>query len=129
MPDEIFTDGLNSLKLAKLLVNCLKSIENQVKEIFTIYEDAKKSHIKGTESLEFMLAKFDNLEKEIKKKDEKINQLEKTIENLVKIQNSLLSDIDNLEQYSRQNCLVLHSVKESNEENTNEILIKTWKMI
>ena len=100
MPDEIFTDDLNSLKLAKLLVNCLKSIENQVKEIFTIYEDAKKSHIKGTESLEFMLAKFDNLEKEIKKKDEKINQLEKTIENLVKIQNSLLSDIDNLEQHS-----------------------------
>ena len=116
--------------MAKLLVNCLKSIENQVKEIFSIYEDAKKSHIKGIESLEFMLAKSDNLEKEIKKKDEKINQLEKTIENLVKIQNSLLSDIDNLEQCSRQNCLVLHSVKESNEENTNEILIKTsWKMI
>ena len=33
-----------------------------------------------------MSAKFDDLEKEIKKKDEKINQLEKTIENLVEKQ-------------------------------------------
>ena len=37
-------------------------------------------------SLEFMPSKFDDLEKEIKKKDEKINQLEKTIENLVEKQ-------------------------------------------
>ena len=30
-----------------------------------------------------MTAKFNDLEKEIKKKDEKINQLEQTVENLV----------------------------------------------
>ena len=43
-----------------------------------------KEFLKVTESLEFMSAKFDDLEKEIKKKDEKINYLEKkTIENLV----------------------------------------------
>ena len=29
LPDEVFSDGLNSLELPKLLVNCLKSIENQ----------------------------------------------------------------------------------------------------
>ena len=76
-----------------------------------------------------MSAKFDSLEKEINKKDEKINQkkpLEKTTENLVEKQKSLLSDIDNLEQYSQQNCLVLHGVNKSNNENTNEILIKTF---
>ena len=123
LTDEVFSDGLNSLELAKLLVNCLKSIENQVKELFTFHEEAKESQIKVTESLEFMSEKFDDLEKEIKKKDEKINQLEKTIENFVEIQKSLLSDIDDLEQYSRRNCLVLHGVNESNDENTNEILI------
>ena len=76
-----------------------------------------------------MSAKFDSLEKEINKKDEKINQkkpLENTTENLVEKQKSLLSDIDNLEQYSQQNCLVLHGVNKSNNENTNEILIKTF---
>ena len=29
LPDEVFSDGLNSPELPKLLVNCLKSIENQ----------------------------------------------------------------------------------------------------
>ena len=72
-----------------------------------------------------MSAKFDDLEKEIKKKDEKINQLEKTIENLAEKQ-KLSSEIDDLEQYSRRNCLVLHGVNESNNENTNEIIIKTF---
>ena len=76
LPDEVFSDGLNSPELAKLLINCLKGIENQVKELFTFHEEAKESQIKFTESLEFMSAKFDDLEKEIKKKDEKINQLE-----------------------------------------------------
>ena len=60
------------------------------------------------------------------KKDEKITQLEKTIENLVEKQKSLSSEIDDLEQYSRRNCLVLHGVNESNDENTNEIIIKTF---
>ena len=73
-----------------------------------------------------MSAKFGDLEKKIKKKDKKINQLEKTIENLAEKQKSLSSEIDDLEQYSRRNCLVLHGVNESNDENTNEIIIKTF---
>ena len=132
LPDKVFLDGLNSLELAKLLTNCLKSIENQVKELFTFHEEAKKSQIKATESIEFMSAKFDDLEIEIKKKDEKINQLEKTIENLVEKQKSLSSKIDDLEQYSRRKCLFLHGVNESSDENTIieiiiiEIIIKTF---
>ena len=122
LPDKVFSDGLNSPELAKLLVNCLKSIENQVKELFTFHEEAKESQIKVSESLEFMSAKFD----EIKEKDEKINQLEKAIKNLVRKQKSLSSDIDNLRQYSQQNCLVLHGVNESNNKNTNKILRKTF---
>ena len=75
LPDEVFSDGLNSPELAKLLVNCLKIIENQVKELFNFCEEAKKLQIKVTVSLDFMSAKFDDLEKEIKKKNEKINKL------------------------------------------------------
>ena len=48
-----------------------------MKELFTFHEEAKESQIKVTEAFEFMSAKFDDLEKEIKKKDERINQLEK----------------------------------------------------
>ena len=63
LPDKVFSDGLNSPDLAKLLLNCLKSIENRVKELFTFHEEAKESQIKVTESLEFMSVKFDDLEK------------------------------------------------------------------
>ena len=73
LPGKVFPDRLNSPELAKLLLNCLKSIENQVKDFFTFHEKTKESKIKVTESLEFMSAKSDNLEKEIKKKDEKID--------------------------------------------------------
>ena len=68
LPDEIFSDGLNHLELAKLLVNCLKNKENQVKELLTFHEEAKESQIKVNESLEFISAKFDDLEKKIKEK-------------------------------------------------------------
>ena len=73
LPQQRPFSSFNSPELAKLLVNCLKSIENQVKELFTFHEEAKESQIKVTESLEFMLAMFSDLEKEITKKDEKIN--------------------------------------------------------
>ena len=61
----------NFPELVKLLINCLKSIENQLKELFTFHEEAKESQIKVNESLEFMSAKFDDLENGIKKKYEK----------------------------------------------------------
>ena len=66
------------------------------------------------------------LKRKSRKKDEKINQLENTIENLVEKQKSISSEIDDLEQYSQRNCLVLHGVNERNDENTNEIIIKTF---
>ena len=102
----------------------LLNIENQVKRLSTFHEEAKESKIKVTESLES--AKFSDFEKNITKKYEEINQLEKTIENLIEKHKSLLSDIENLERCSRRNCLVLHGVNENNDENTNEILIKTF---
>ena len=73
-----------------------------------------------------MPAKFDDLENEIKKKDGKINQSEKATENLVEKHKSCSSDVDDFEQYSQRNCLVLHGINKSNDENTNEILIKTF---
>ena len=36
-----------------------------------------------------------------------------------------MKSADDLEQYSRQNCLLLHSMKETKDENTNEVTIKT----
>ena len=68
LPHEDFSDGLNSPELAKLLANWLKSIENPVKELFTSHEEEKESLIKVNEPLEFMTAKFDDLERKSRKK-------------------------------------------------------------
>ena len=125
LSDEIFSDGLSSSECAKILVNCLRNIENQVKELFVLNEETKNAQIKVTESLEFFSNKFDELERENKKKNEKIKELEETIDILTEKNKSLTSDVDELEQYSRRNCLLLHGVQENENENTDDIVLKT----
>ena len=98
LSDEVFSDFLNSPECTKILVNCLKNIENQVKELFILNEETKNAQIKVTESLEFFSNKFDELERENKKKNKKIKELEETIHILTKKNKSLKSDVDELEQ-------------------------------
>ena len=82
--DYVFSDGFNSPKCAKIFINCLKSKELHVKEVFMFREDTKKSQIKGkADALELLSAKFDELEKGREKKDKKISELEKKVESLV----------------------------------------------
>ena len=61
-------------ELAKLLVCSLRNIEVQVKDLFKVNEETKISQIKVTDSLDALSKKIDELETEIKNKDEK-NQL------------------------------------------------------
>ena len=71
LSDEVFSDGFNSPECAKVLMNCLRNTENQVKELFILNEGTKNAQIKVTESLEFFSNKFDELDRENKKKNEK----------------------------------------------------------
>ena len=106
-------------------MNCLRNIENQVKELFILNEETKNAQIKVSESLEFFSNKFDELEREHKKKNEKMKELEETIDNLTEKNKSLTSDVDELEQYSRRNCLLCHGIQENENENTDDIVLKT----
>ena len=125
LSDEVFADGLNSPELAKLLVCSLRNIEAQVKDLFKVNEETKISQIKVTESLDALSKKIDELETEIKNKDEKIQLLENRVEILEEEKESQGKEIDDLEQYSRRNCLLLHGVVETNAECTDDIIIKT----
>ena len=95
------------------------------KDLFKVNEETKISQIKGTESLDALSKKVDQLEIEIKNKDEKIQLLQNRVEILEEEKESLGKEIDDLEQYSRRNCLVLHDVVETNAECTADIIIKT----
>ena len=50
--------------------------------------------------------------------------MRKKIESL---QSKLVDSVDELEQYSRRNCLLLHGARESEDENANNVIIKTDK--
>ena len=119
LSDEVFADGLNSPELAKLLVSSF------VKDLFKVNEETKISQIKVTESLDALSKKIDELETEIKNKDEKIQLLENRVEILEEEKESQGKEIDDLEQYSRRNCLLLHGVVERNAECADDIIVKT----
>ena len=132
MPDDVFTDGLSSPNCAKILINCLRNIETQVKDLYDCFDVLKNSHIKGekqldsvNESIKHLSDRFDAYEGERDKQNTKIKVLEEKVEKLENENKALSKSVDNLEQYSRRNCLLLHGVKETDDENTDDIIIKT----
>ena len=110
-----------------MLVYSSRNIEAQVKDLFKITEETKICQIKVTESLDVLSKKIDKLETEIKNKDEKSKLLEKRVEILEDEKESQEKEIDDLKQYSRRNCLLLHGVVEMNDQCTDDIIIKTCK--
>ena len=48
------------------------------------------------------------------------------METLEEEKESLVKEIDELEQYSRRNCLVIHDIKETEGECTDRIVVKTF---
>ena len=95
------------------------------------HEDTKNFQIRGEKlldslagALELLSVKFDELEKDCEKKDKNISELEKK----VKLLESKLGDsVDELEQYSHRNYLLLHDAWELEGENTNDVIMKTIK--
>lgn len=71
LSEEVFVDQLESPNCAIILVHCLLSIENQVMELFALHEQIKYTQIKQQESLDLLSNKFDELEREHKKKQKK----------------------------------------------------------
>ena len=125
LPDEIFEDGLNSPECAKIFFNCLKRIESDVKKLFEVQAESKQAQIKVTESLQSLSDKLDEIEAENKKKDDKISKLEERVKELVEENKGMSASVDEMEQYSRRNCLLLHGVKENTNEDTDDIVVKT----
>ena len=130
LPDDVFEDGFNSPGCAKILVNCMRNMEQQIRELIVSSNESKEARIKGEEhltsitSLNSLSQKFDDLDKDLKAKDKKISELEKHM-NSLEIENKTLSEmIDDQEQYSRRNCLLLHGVDEEDVEDTDQKTIE-----
>ena len=80
---DIFTEGMKSPECLHILVNCMKNIEAKIKEIWDMNQVTQDNQIQGkfplrdlVKSIEFYSEKFDELEGDNRKKEEKINESE-----------------------------------------------------
>ena len=72
---DVFNEGMDSSGCRKILFNCLKKLEAKKMEIYEQGNESKNMHIKGekqlvnlSESVKIMSSKFDELEKDRKKR-------------------------------------------------------------
>ena len=129
--DNVFEGGLDSSTCKDILFECLKDLNNQMKELRSIFLESKESQIKGAEqlstltgSIKFINERFDQYEEERKEKDKFIEELKKENSNLTEHVKDLEQKVDRQEQYSRRNCLLIHGIKEEKDENTDDVVIK-----
>lgn len=130
--DDVFLVGLPSDQANSAMIQYMKRFEAQLKDLHNTTEQTKNSQIKGEEHLreltkfiEFANNRFEEYEKEKKEKDELIKNLRKDVNDMAGIIDNLSLGLDRQEQYSRRNCLLLHNIPETSNENTDDLVIKT----
>lgn len=64
-----------------------------------------------------------SMDTESQRKD--ITKLDRQYQEISKLNRKLTDDLDNMEQYSRHNCLLLHGIRESTTEVTDKLIIQT----
>ena len=131
-PEDVFGEDSDNKEGDKSLLETVKEIQKQILSLINTTNEVKERQIKGeshldklNESLNFLSGKIDDYEKERKEKNELIKTMEGRIDTLSGKIDSLNLRLDEQCQYSRRNCLLLHGIKETNKENTDEIAINT----
>ena len=130
--DDIFSQRLKSPDCVRILFNCLQNLETKMTSITETYLAAKDWQIKGTEHLNdmskainFINEKFEEFERDLKKKEGKVKLLKKENSYLNKRLDEMDTVADRQEQYSRRSCLLVHRTVEETVENTDEKIINT----
>ena len=126
---DVCEEGVESADCRKVLFNCLKNLEQKVNDLYMLANSNKEMQINGDKQLieltswvEFLTSKFDELENKRKEKVELINSLQIKVSSL-KVEVKNLKEIDDQEQYSRRNCLLIHGLNEIKTENTDEMVL------
>ena len=81
--DNVFAEGLKNLDCVLILANCLRSLEQQVKEAFDLAKKSSESQIKGelplqdvNKAISFIGERFDAYEQE-----RRVNEKKKNVQN------------------------------------------------
>ena len=125
--DDRFAEGLKNPDCVLILANCLRSLEQQVKETFDLAKKSSESQIKGelalqdvNKAISFIGEKFDAYEKERRENEKKIEELNGKVSKMNERIEELENKIDRQEQYFRRNCLLIHGIAENKEKNTDQ---------
>ena len=102
MADDAFAESLKSPECIEILFNCLRNVERQTKDIYTLAHSTQDHQIKGekqlidlTESINFLSDKFKEYEEDRAKKD-------KIIEDLKSEEDSLSTKTEKLQKLQDQ---------------------------
>ena len=127
----VFSGAFENSDCKGILINVLKKLDIQVKQIFQLSQKKKESQIKGkgqladlTKSLNFINEKFNKYEKDRKGRDQEIKKSKGHILEMSYDMKSLGEKVDRHEQYSRRYCLLIYSVKEDVKEDTDKLAIQ-----
>ena len=89
MADDAFAESLKSPECIEILFNCLRNVERQTKDIYTLAHSTQDHQIKGekqlidlTESINFLSDKFKEYEEDRAKKDKIIEDLKSEVDSL-----------------------------------------------
>ena len=89
MSDDVFAESLKSPECIKILFNCLRNMERQTKDIYTLAHSIQDHQIKGekelvdlTESINFLSDKFKEYEEDRSKEDKILEDLKSEVDSL-----------------------------------------------
>ena len=132
MVDDVFTESLKSPECIEFFFNCLRNVERQTKDIYTLAHSTQDHQIKGenqlidlTESINFLSDKFKEYEEDRAKEDKIIEDLKSEVDSLSTKIEKLEKIRGQQEQYSRMKCLLVHGIAEEKEKITDEVIINT----
>ena len=131
---DVFSEGIDSPRCGSILYDCLKNLDEKVNEIHLLSTTTNDAQIKGAQQLKevndaikFINKKFEEFEVDRREKEREIAELKSTINSLNVRLDKADRALDCQEQYSRRNCLLIHSIDEENQENTDEVVINILK--
>ena len=127
---DVFKDSLKCKDCILILKRCMENIEKKMEELCLATKNTKESQIKSelqlvstNEKINFISEKFDKWIDVKKTKLLKICQ--KNPSEMAQRIDKLENLVDQQEQYSRRNCLLVHGIAETNDKNTDDLAVKT----
>ena len=122
----MFAESLKSNECVEILMNCLKNLGKEVKKLKDLASSNNANQIKGEiqlldlkDAVDFISNKFDDFKRNRLEKEKIIKDLKEEVTYLRGKVDDITAGTDKQEHYSRRNCLLIHDLPESKNENTD----------